>query len=299
MKSLLSLLLLINLIFALESKTKEFWEQKIKDLNVSFGYYDNNISIIVANKTDKIISIFEYTDNNLTKVFSSSVITGLLEDKQKEGDLKTPVGIYKIDERFVPKWDFYGPIAFATNYPNLYDKYHEKTGSGIWIHGYPMSGKREDINKTRGCLALKNDMLKIFDSSLDSPINSILIIYEKEINYTKKEDIITILTNLELWKNAWINNETKEYFKFYDKDFKDYKGNNLTKFKKKKSRIFKKKEEKIILFSDYKIIPYPNKKAFFKVSFKEIYKSKSHKFSGEKILYLKVQNNSIKILIEK
>src|SRR3989338_108056 len=58
-------------------------------------------------------------------------------DKEIAGDMKTPVGVYKIiaaknDDELAP---MYGPKAFVLNYPNALDKKSGKTGSGIWIHG--------------------------------------------------------------------------------------------------------------------------------------------------------------------
>lgn len=77
-------------------------------------------------------------------------------DKQKEGDLKTPEGIYFITHKVTQKLDFmeYGPHAFALNYPNPVDRIRKKTGSGIWLHskGQPIAGIQ-----TRGCLAIEQD----------------------------------------------------------------------------------------------------------------------------------------------
>jgi hypothetical protein len=58
-------------------------------------------------------------------------------DKQREGDEKTPVGVYTVtgylpDERLL---DLYGIGAFPISYPNRWDIFRGRTGSGIWIHG--------------------------------------------------------------------------------------------------------------------------------------------------------------------
>jgi len=74
-------------------------------------------------------------------------------DKQKEGDLKTPEGVYFITHKITQKLDFmeYGPHAVNLNYPNPADRLRGKTGSGIWLHskGQPIEGIT-----TRGCLAI-------------------------------------------------------------------------------------------------------------------------------------------------
>ncbi len=74
-------------------------------------------------------------------------------DKLKQGDRKTPEGVYFIIEKIKYALDpvEYGSQAYATDYPNPVDKLRGKTGSGIWVHskGYPIAGK-----STRGCLAV-------------------------------------------------------------------------------------------------------------------------------------------------
>lgn len=76
-------------------------------------------------------------------------------DKQKEGDLKTPEGVYFIGDRIRQKLDYtlYGNTAFALNYPNPMDRLRGKTGYGIWIHG---RGTPITPKLTRGCVALQN-----------------------------------------------------------------------------------------------------------------------------------------------
>lgn len=77
-------------------------------------------------------------------------------DKQKEGDLRTPEGVYFITHKITQKLDFmeYGPHAFNLNYPNPVDRLRKKTGSGIWLHskGQPIAGLT-----TRGCMAIEQD----------------------------------------------------------------------------------------------------------------------------------------------
>lgn len=57
--------------------------------------------------------------------------------KFREGDKKTPVGVYYIAAR-VPGArlpDFFGSGALPLNYPNEWDKLNGRSSSGIWLHG--------------------------------------------------------------------------------------------------------------------------------------------------------------------
>ena len=74
-------------------------------------------------------------------------------DKQVQGDLKTPEGIYFVTRKISQQLDFmeYGPHAFALNYPNPVDRLRGKTGGGIWLHS---KGRPIKEVQTRGCIAV-------------------------------------------------------------------------------------------------------------------------------------------------
>ncbi|MBR4422611.1 MAG: hypothetical protein IKS68_00150, partial [Mailhella sp.] len=60
---------------------------------------------------------------SIVKAYPS--IHGKVEgDKQVQGDLKTPEGIYFVTRKITQQLDFmeYGPHAFALNYPNPVDR---------------------------------------------------------------------------------------------------------------------------------------------------------------------------------
>ena len=147
--------------------SKDYWLEKLKDKDVRYGYYDNEILLSVVDKTDKELEVISYKDGVTKKLFSSSVIVGKNGDKLLEGDLKTPVGVYQLTRRFTPNDRYLGPLAFSLSYPNLLDKLAKRNGSGIWIHGYPLDGQRTDELKTKGCVAMQNDILMKFDEVID------------------------------------------------------------------------------------------------------------------------------------
>ena len=116
--------------------------------------------------------------------------------------MKTPLGAYDLTKRITKIDQFYGPLALTTNYPNIYDKSKGKTGSGIWIHGLPIKGDRD--NFTKGCIALDNKKIKKLDNSININ-NSVLVISQEKLRETKKNDMSIILANIFSWKNAWKN----------------------------------------------------------------------------------------------
>ncbi|EOW4793919.1 murein L,D-transpeptidase family protein [Campylobacter coli] len=285
-----------------ELTNKDFWLDEIGDRNISLGYYDDDVAIVLTNKTDKILRVYSYSDGKIKQDFEQkAIITGLMGDKQVEGDLKTPVGFYELGRKFNPGDPYYGPCAFATTYPNLLDKVQGKTGGGIWIHGYPLDGTRLDEFKTRGCIALFNENLEEFAKVVQDK-KVFAMTEEKEKVRAKKEDIAALLADLFAWKLAWTDSDINTYLNFYDeKQFKRFDKMKFEQFASMKKSIFSRKEDKKIKFSDINISPYPNveNETMYRISFYEDYYTKNYQFKGDKILYVKIDSKGkMKILAE-
>ncbi|EAK4145669.1 murein L,D-transpeptidase [Campylobacter coli] len=285
-----------------ELTNKDFWLDEIGDRNISLGYYDDDVAIVLTNKSDKILRVYSYSDGKIKQDFEQkAIITGLMGDKQVEGDLKTPVGFYELGRKFNPGDPYYGPFAFATTYPNLLDKVQGKTGGGIWIHGYPLDGTRLDEFKTRGCIALFNENLEEFAKVVQDK-KVFAMTEEKEKVRAKKEDIAALLADLFAWKLAWTDSDINTYLNFYDeKQFKRFDKMKFEQFASMKKSIFSRKEDKKIKFSDINISPYPNveNETMYRISFYEDYYTKNYQFKGDKILYVKIDSKGkMKILAE-
>ena len=117
----------------------------------------NSLYLLAVDKTRRELLVLQETKDNylVVKRFPAS-LGALRGDKRREGDKKTPEGLYTIaeikEDRELPPE--YGPRAFVLNYPNELDRRLNKTGSGIWIHG---SGLGASTKATKGCVEI-NDM---------------------------------------------------------------------------------------------------------------------------------------------
>jgi murein L,D-transpeptidase YafK len=97
--------------------------------------------------------------------------------KEREGDKRTPIGIYTITE-LLPKeklTDFYGPIALPIDYPNAWDKRLGKTGYGIWLHGMPSTYVSRPPKASDGCVVLANQDLLALKKFVDIGNTQVLI----------------------------------------------------------------------------------------------------------------------------
>jgi len=275
---------------------KNYWNENLKNKNTKNGYYESLNYVVMCNKDQKEIKIYDTKKNNI--IYSADVITGKnIGNKQVEGDLKTPVGVYKLLSKLDKLDSFYGPFALKSDYPNEFDNTLNKTGHGIWIHGLPYKQSRDPY--TKGCIALKNNNLIDLEKSINIK-KSVLIISENNNLDVNKNDISIILSQIYLWRNAWKYSHIDKYLSFYSKEFKRKDKSGLNKFATHKKRIFAKNQYKIIKLTNINIIPYPNdlNKNMYKVTMDEDYKANNYKFIGKKILYIEILNNQMKILFE-
>jgi len=285
--------------FDKELSKESYWEEYLKDKDIKFGYIESYKNILACNKSKSDLLLYIKDSNNsyvLQKDYSA--FTGKIKgDKQREGDLRTPIGVYDLVKKLSDIDAFYGPLAFVTSYPNIYDKYKGKTGKGIWIHGVPTNKKRDPF--TKGCIALANKNIACLNQILD--INKTLLIINKNSNYKKvsKKTVAKILSQLYAWRYAWKYNNIKDYLNFYSKNFVRYDGMKRAEFIRYKKKIFAKNEKKSIIFKNLNVIPYPIDKETFKVVFYEFYKSKNVNFKGKKILIIQLKDSKIKIVTEK
>ncbi len=281
------------------TKTK-YWENYLKDKDTRFGFMESYLNVLTCNKNNSTLNLYRLNAQNKYKLQKEyGAFTGKLKgDKIKEGDLKTPIGVYHLIKKLEKVDSFYGPMAFVTSYPNTYDKYRGKGGHGIWIHGLPTEQERDEF--TKGCIAINNSNIECLAKNIDIS-KTILIINSKKVKQEiSKEKLTTILSHLYIWRYAWKYNDFKSYISFYDTDFIRVDGLNYKKFKNYKKRVFNKTEKRTIIFTNINIIPYPNTDNIYQITFNEHYKSDTFEFNGNKILIIKLtEDNYIKILTEK
>ena len=284
----------------LENKLKDiaYWQDYLKDKNVDYGYYEFKKYILVAQKKQLEIAMYEKVENNYNLILKNNVIVGENSgDKYLEGDKRTPEGVYQLVEKKVGLDIFYGPFALVTSYPNVFDQSLDKNGSGIWIHGMPYNADREKF--TKGCIALDNNELENLEKKIDLS-KTVLLTAENTLKKATKDEMALILSSIYKWKDAWKNSNINEYLSYYSNDFKRADKTGFSLFSEQKKSIFAKNEQKSIRFSNIDISPYPNSlgKNMFKVSMDEEYLSPSVKFNGKKELFLEIANNELKILSE-
>ena len=135
--------------------------------------------VLVADATRSRLYLFDWVGDGRWKMrgdWYASIGRGGTA-KRREGDEKTPLGVY-----FVTMWvpgqhlsDFYGAGALGLNYPNAWDLRRNRDGYGIWIHGEPRIVSTRAPRWTLGCLAISNPGLMALAEELDGQSIPVII----------------------------------------------------------------------------------------------------------------------------
>ena len=147
--------------------------------------------------------------------------------KQRDGDQRTPLGIYFVVEHLDTSklHEKYGPIAFPLDYPNVWDQLNDRSGDGIWIHGVtPNSGPRP-LQDTNGCIVLPNEHLLALEdhlTALETPV-----IVTRQINRASREEIslsrAELMSVLKAWSDSYRVGDWHQFLALYAEDF-EYRG---------------------------------------------------------------------------
>lgn len=68
------------------------------------------------------------------KNYEICAFSGDLGPKLREGDNQSPEGFYFVNAGRLNPWSSYH-LSFNLGFPNQYDRYHERTGSALMVHG--------------------------------------------------------------------------------------------------------------------------------------------------------------------
>jgi len=154
-------------------------------------------------------------------------------EKNAEGDLRTPLGVYFITSNLDPKSlkDFYGSGALPINYPNVLDSKRGKTGRGIWLHGTPPSQFSRAPQATDGCVVLANPDLDQVIRTVE--ILTTPVVISQRLNWVTPNSARSASKPFEealtAWQNAKSSGNMDRLLSFYSPDFNS-NGKTLTEW---------------------------------------------------------------------
>ncbi len=258
--------------------------------------------VIVVDASKATMYVFKNSNDEFHYVTNFYISIGKKGmGKFREGDKKTPIGIYRVTSRIDSSKlsDFYGAGAFPINYPNNWDQLQGYSGYGIWLHGTPTSTFSRPPKASDGCVVLSNIDFETLSQYIDASGTPIVI--AKEIKWTSpnqnKKNREALLNELKTWKTDWESLDIDRYLNNYSEKFTDGK-RDFRLWSNRKKIINSRKQWIKVLIEDISISIYPGEKNIAAITFKQSYKSNNLNDQMSKIQYWSKENDNWKIIYE-
>jgi murein L,D-transpeptidase YafK len=223
-------------------------------------------------------------------------------EKAKEGDKKTPIGVYHVTGT-LPKaklTDFYGSGAFPINYPNEWDKRAGRTGHGIWLHGTPSDTYSRPPKASDGCVVLSNQDLDALATILQPGLTPVII--GKDIEWLSFDDWQrereSLRRQMEQWRTDWESRDINRFLRHYSKRRFAAEGQDFARFARTKGQINASKSWVKIRVDDVSMFRNPGKDDFVVVTFDQRYESNNLKNQSKKRQYWIREDGAWKIVYE-
>ncbi len=254
--------------------------------------------VLLVDKAERKLSVFARNGETIQKVDEYPTDIGKKDgNKTKRDDARTPEGIYFLEKKLqqpeIP-FNLYGNLAFTTNYPNLFDRRENKTGSGIWLHAIPDTVPL--TRGSRGCVVVRNEVIKKLSDYIKLKETPILIFdhvsyISKEEHEKRRKEMSGFIEN---WRQAWETQDIEKYMQFYDSSF-SAPGFGFDSWKSHKANLKEKYEFiKVGLSQPYIIVH--NDQMIIKTL--QRYESNQHTDYGVKTIYAVHTEGGYKIIRE-
>jgi len=216
--------------------------------------------------------------------------------KEREGDNRTPLGIYRItlwrDDASLP--ELYGYGAFPVDYPNDWDRHRGRTGYGIWLHGVPRDTYARLPRSSEGCVTLSNDAVAWLRSYVD--VGTTPVVLADSLEWAPQDIVASererFKDHLEAWRTAWSQRDTDRYLAFYASNFTT-EHRARPGFAAHKRAVNAGKAWIEVTLRDLAIYDYPGERNLRLVAFEQEYRSDTYHSVSRKRQYWRLQPDGI------
>jgi murein L,D-transpeptidase YafK len=256
---------------------------------------------LLVDKQEQQLYLYHGTESGprLFKKFRCTTGRNNNGTKLREGDLKTPNGVYFfrgiLEDGQLP--DKYGVRAFPMDYPNDFDRLRDKTGSGIWLHAVDEDGRVTKSYDTEGCVVVTNDDIMELSGYItlwDTPI-----IVDDSLDYATSDEYLAergkVLDFLETWRTTWQGKELDKYMDCYDERFIGY-GRTKDQHREHKKRLNQSYKKIAVKLTDIDVYAFHT---YLVISFNQEYTSDRFHSVGRKKLYLARDGENYRIISER
>jgi murein L,D-transpeptidase YafK len=243
-------------------------------------------------------------DNGLPKLVADYYVSlgknGM--EKTREGDQKTPVGVYHVTGNLPRKklTDFYGSGAFPINYPNEWDRRQGRGGYGIWLHGVPREVYARPPRASDGCIVLSNPDLESVGQHVQVGLTPVII--ADEVEWADAAAVASeraaLAGALEQWRADWQSRDAERYLGHYSGRFASREGQKYDDWASHKRKVNAAKRWIKVGVSRVAMFRYPRERDFVVVTFDQDYRSDGLSNVMRKRQYWVKEGASWKIIYE-
>lgn len=195
-------------------------------------------------------------------------------EKQRQGDQKTPIGVYKVIAAREKLPDFYGPGAYPLDYPNEWDRLHKRDGNGIWLHGTPPETYSRPPWATDGCIVLTNEDFRKLGKYID--VNRTPVVIGQSIEWRDPKawqaERDAFLASFGKWRADWESRDLNRYLAHYSPAFRS-ETRDLATWKAQKRKVNAGKQWIKVGVKDLSVFSYPGSAHTIMVTFEQDYRS--------------------------
>lgn len=222
-------------------------------------------------------------------------------EKIKEGDKKTPIGVYHVTSS-IPRQklpDFYGSGAFPINYPNEWDKKQGRNGYGIWLHGTPSDTFSRPPKSSDGCVVLANTDLDALAKNLQ--LGTTPVIISNSIEWLSLDDWQAerqaLLAMIDEWRRDWESLDIERYARHYARNFTS-DGKDRASWIAQKRKVNAGKQWVKVATGNVSMFRNPGKDEYVVVTFEQDYQSSNLNNRMQKRQYWIKEDGRWKIIHE-
>jgi murein L,D-transpeptidase YafK len=262
---------------------------------------DQRYAIVVDNKRARLY-LYQNENGRPRFVADYYISTGKRSgEKTREGDEKTPVGVYHVTAS-LPKSklsDFYGSGAFPISYPNEWDKRHGRKGHGIWLHGTPSDTYSRAPRASNGCVVLANADLDALSKKLQIGLTPVII--SEQVEWLSLDDWNAernaLNAEIERWRSDWESLDTERYLTHYSKNFSADR-EDFADWGRHKRQVNSGKSWIKLNLSNFSMFRNPGKDELVVVSFDQDYRSDNLSNTMKKRQYWTKEGGKWRIIYE-
>ena len=222
-------------------------------------------------------------------------------DKMREGDKKTPLGVYHVTSSLSRQklGDFYGPGAFPISYPNEWDRRNGRNGHGIWLHGTPSDTYSRPPKASDGCVVLTNQDFEALSKTLQIGVTPVII--SDNVEWLSLDDWqnerTALKKEIEQWRADWESLDVDRYLGHYSNKFLG-DGQNIAQWSAHKRQVAGNKKWIKVGADNLSMFRNPGKDEVVVVTFEQNYRSDNLSNVMKKRQYWQKEGGRWKIIYE-